>query len=311
MMPDAMKQFPQNVTPLIVDPTGTVNLADPAQIESSIETILRGIYRNQCDTGLIALAVNDLVRAYRGQYPGLLRSDTLYHDLRHALETGLTAARLLDAYMKSADSREMLKIDAHHAALCILLGLFHDVGLLRRESEADLWGPVLIPVHEERGVEFVRNYLLPLVPPASADLARLIMVTKFVFRIPEEWTPSERLLAAIIETADLLSQFSDRSYLEKCRDYLFVEFSACGMAGTSESPYPDSEALLAGTPSFFENVVFRRLENEGQGIYKLLPLHTGNGNPWLEAIQHDLNYLEKLMATRSMNRLRRKPLIFN
>ena len=82
----------------------------------------------------------DIARAYRGEYPGLLRSDTLYHDLRHSLETALTVARMLDGYANCHRPGSAAGIDADHALLGILLALFHDIGLLRRNSEADLWG---------------------------------------------------------------------------------------------------------------------------------------------------------------------------
>ncbi|MEJ1958427.1 MAG: hypothetical protein WDM70_02340 [Nitrosomonadales bacterium] len=84
-----------------MDPTGEVCVADPAMVEKAIKGILVPLYGNKFDLKLFSTAINDLVKAYRGDYPGLLRCDTLYHDLRHALETGLTTARLLDGYAKS------------------------------------------------------------------------------------------------------------------------------------------------------------------------------------------------------------------
>lgn len=293
------------------DPTGEVDLGNPLEIEAAIGSILDGLYGDTYDAVLLAHAIEDLIDAYRGDYPGLLRSDTLYHDLRHAMEAGLTAARLLDGYAKSQTHESALRIDARHGLLCVLLALYHDVGLLRSDAEAHLWGPVLIPVHEERGVEFMRRYLAPSVRPADAEASRLIMATKLIFRIPASWSPLERLLGSIVASADLLSQLADRCYLEKCRDYLFVEFSACGLAGTPDSPYPDRETLLAGTPSFFSGVVQQRLEHEFGGVYRFLEWHTGSGNPWLEAIQRNLGFLEEILTRRDFARLRRNPRPFN
>ena len=296
---------------LLQDPTGQVDLSNPGEIEAAICAILGGLYADSYDAALLTKAIQDLISAYRGNYPGLLASDTLYHDLRHALETGLTAARLLDGYAKSIGPDNALQIDAHHGVLCVLLALYHDVGLLRTDTEAQLWGPALIPIHEERGAEFMQRYLARSLPAASAEKSRLIMATKFIFQMPESWSSFDRLLASIIASADLLSQFSDRCYLEKCRDFLFVEFSACGLAGTLDSPYPDRETLLADTPSFFSNVIYRRLDDEFQGAYRLLELHTGKGNHWLEAIQRNLGFLENILSSGEFYRLRRTRRPFN
>ncbi|MGE5466510.1 MAG: hypothetical protein ACM3Y9_03710 [Ignavibacteria bacterium] len=288
-----------------MDPTGEVNLADPAAVERTIKEILDRSYAGRYDEALLSRAIADAIRAYRGDYPGLLACDTLYHDLRHALETGLTTARLLDGYAKAGDGAE--PIDGDHALLAVLLAIFHDVGLLRRTDEADLWGPVLIPVHEERGVEFMTAYLSDTGLAPLAGLARLIMPTKLTFRMPADWPADERRLAAMIASADLLSQCADRCYLEKCRDFLYEEFTAFGLAGKPDSPYPDPETLLAKTPAFFTGFLRQRLDEEFGGIHRVLEAHMGEGHPWMEAIDRTLGYLETLLPNKDFSRLRRRP----
>ncbi len=290
-----------------MDPTGEVDLEDTAAVGRAIKEILDRNYGGSYDEALLALGIDDLIRAYRGDYPGLLRCDTLYHDLRHALETGLTTARLIDGYAKARGAEAFDRIGAEHALLAVLLALYHDIGLLRRETEAHLWGPVLIPIHEERGVEFMRDYLArtSLAPMAEASL--LIMPTKLTFRMPDDWPRDDRRLASMIATADLLSQCADRCYLEKCRDFLFEEFTAFGLAGTPESLYPDRETLLAKTPAFFSGLFRQRLDSEFGAVYRLLQLHTGDGNPWMDAIDRSLEYLETLLPGKDFSRLRRRP----
>src|ERR1022692_2938392 len=161
-----------------MDATREVSLTDPAMVEKAIKEILDQRYGNNYDSALLTRAIADLVQAYRGEYPGLLRCDTLYHDLRHALDTGLTTARLLDGHAKSLIPRpEHESIDGEHALLAVLLALFHDIGMQRRSNEAHLWGPVLIPIHEERGVEFMQRYLSATTLAAYADKSFLIMAT--------------------------------------------------------------------------------------------------------------------------------------
>lgn len=292
------------------DPTGTVDLEDPAAVERTIAAILGGRYGDAWRGDVLAAAFRTVVACYRGEYPGLLRCDTLYHDLRHALETGLTTARLLDGHARSLPPESTERIDADPALLAVLLAMFHDVGLLRREHEAHLWGAVLTPVHEERGVEFMQAYLAQTPLAALAAKAELIMATKLVFRIPAAWPAPDRLLASLVASADLLSQVADRCYLEKCRDFLFLEFEAIGLAGTADSPYPDRETLLAKTPGFYSGLIRQRLDEEYAGAHRLMWLHFDGANPYDAAIQRNLDYLAGMIADGEFGRLRRRPRTF-
>ena len=292
----------------LMDPTDEVYLADPSMVEQAIKVILDSLYGKNYDSALLTTAIEDLVQAYRGNYPGLLRCDTLYHDLRHALETGLTTARLLDGHAKSLAPYHAGKyIDGEHALLAVLLALFHDIGLQRRESEAHLWGPMLIPVHEERGVEFMQRYLSQTTLAPFAEKSILIMPTKLIFKIPDTWNAFDRRLASIVASADLLSQLADRCYLEKCRDFLFVEFSAFGLAGKIDSPYPDRETLLTKTPEFFAGIIQQRLEEEFQGVHRLIEAHTGGKNPWTESINRNMTFLNDILSSKDFSRLHRHP----
>lgn len=272
-----------------------------------MRAILDRRYAGKYDVRLLCVAIADALCAYRGEYGGLLRSDTLYHDLRHALETAITMARLIDGYGAVHSPGGATGIDAEHALLGVLLALFHDIGLLRRDSEAHLWGPALTPIHEERGVEFMQGYLSNTTIGGLVNQSKLIMATKLVFKMPETWTNEERTLASMIATADLVTQLSDRCYLEKCRDFLFLEFSAFGLAGKPDSPYPDRRTLLEKTPAFVEGFLSKRLDEEFQGVRRYLRAHMAGADPWEESIQNNMTYLKMLLAGDHLDRLRRVP----
>ena len=289
------------------DPTGGVDLEDLNAVDTAVRAILDRRYAGRYDDALLRRAMDDVARAYRGEYPGLLLCDALYHDLRHSLETALTMARLLDGYAADHASEGAADIDADHALLGVLLALFHDIGLLRRDAEADLWGPSLTPIHEERGVEFMQAYLPGTTLAALVGESKLIMATKLVFTIPESWSAEERRLAGMVATADLVSQLSDRYYLEKCRDFLFLEFSAFGLAGKPDSPYPDSRTLLEKTPAFIEGYLHKRLDEDFQGVRRYLRSHLSGADPWEDAIQRNLGYLKTLLENKELDRLRRTP----
>lgn len=288
-----------------LDPTGEVDLEDADAVEAAVCAILDRQYAGSYDVTLLRSAMADVLRAYRGEYPGLLRCDALYHDLRHSLETALTTARLLDGYAASHSPNGAAGIDGNHALLGVLLALFHDIGLLRRDAEADLWGPALTPIHEERGVEFMQAYLPGTTLSALIGETKLIMATKLVYKMPDSWTMEERTLASLVATADLVSQISDRYYLEKCRDFLFLEFSAFGLAGKPDSLYPDSQTLLEKTPAFVEGFLQERLDEEYQGVRRYLRVHMAGADPWEEAMRRNISYLKTLLENNDLDRLRR------
>jgi hypothetical protein len=294
----------------LLDPTGEINLEDEAAVETVVRGILDRRYAGKYDLALFHRATADVVRAYRGAYPGLLRCDALYHDLRHSLETALTMARILDGYAASHPPGSAAGIDAEHALLGVLLALFHDIGLLRRDGETHLWGPSLTPIHEERGVEFMQAYLAGSSLDPLRGETKLIMATKLVYTMPDSWTMAERTLASMIATADLISQISDRCYLEKCRDFLFLEFSAFGLAGKSDSPYPDSQTLLQKTPAFVEGFLRKRMDEDFLGVRRYLRDHLGGADPWDDAIKRNVAYLKSLLESNELERLRRTPVTY-
>lgn len=292
------------------DPTGEVDLENPVAVAMATKSILDRLYGESYDSAVLTQGIEILVQVYRGRYPGLLRCDTLYHDLRHALETGLTMARLLDAHAKSLTSGSVDSIDGRHALLGVLLALFHDVGLLRRETEAQSWGAVFTPIHEERGVEFMRRHLSETTLASLAEKAELIMQTKLAFKIPDSWSALDRKLARMVASADLISQLADCCYLEKCWNFLFLEFSAFGLAGTPDSMYPDRETLMAKTYGFYSTLVLTRLEEEFCGVYRLIDSYYSGVNPYQEAIERNLGYLADILSSRDFSRLRRRPRAF-
>ncbi|MBU0750726.1 MAG: hypothetical protein KJ787_00310 [Gammaproteobacteria bacterium] len=292
------------------DPTGSVDLESPRAVEAAIRAILDGMPGGCPDTTLLTRAFDDLIRAYRGDYPGLLRCDTLYHDLRHALETGLTMARLLDGEAMATGPDGEPHIDRAHALLGIILALYHDIGLLRHTGEEDIWGASLTPVHEERGVIFLREYLAGTSLAGLADKSELIMPTKLVFKIPASWPALHKKLGSMIATADLLSQMSDRCYIEKCRDFLFLEFSAIGLAGTADTPYPDRETLLHKTPDFYSGFIAKRLGDDFGNVRHYIADHFDGIDPYDEAIRRNLAYLGNVLASHDFARLRRHPKVF-
>jgi hypothetical protein len=289
------------------DPTGEVDLENPAAVGTAIKSILDALYGDGYDSALLTREIDAVVRAYRGDYPGLLRCDTLYHDLRHALETGLTTARLIEAQAGPLPAGSAGRIDGSRALLAVLLALFHDIGLLRRDTEAKSKGAVFTPVHEERGVEFMRRHLAQTSLAALGGKAELIMLTKLIFKPPDTWSAPDRNLANIVAAADLISQLADCCYLEKCWSFLFMEFATFGVADTPESTYPDRPTLMIKTHEFYSTLVVPRLEQDLFSVHRLMDAYYSGDDPYQKSIQRNLSYLEAVLSLQDFTRLRRRP----
>ena len=154
----------------------------------------------------------------------------------------------------------------------------------------------------------MQAYLRNTTLSALIGEAKLIMATKLIYEMPDNWSNKERLLASLVATADLVSQISDRCYLERCRDFLFLEFSAFGLAGKPDSTYPDGQTLLEKTPGFVEIFIQKRLDEDFQGVRRYLRVHRNGADPWYEAMQRNVIYLKQLLESNSLERLRRIPI---
>jgi hypothetical protein len=289
------------------DPTQTVDLRDTDAVVMAIDAIMRDRFGNGYGMELLERAVSDIADAFRGDYPGLLRCDTLYHDLRHALDSGLAMARLIDGQARETPRDAPEHIDAGHALLGVVLALYHDVGLLRRTDEGHLKGAELTPVHEERGVEFMRDYLGRTQLAQLADKASLIMVTKLTWHLPADLPVRDRAIARLLGTADIMSQLADRAYLEKCRDFLYAEFCTLGLAGAPGLPYPDPKTLLEKTPTFYTELLRRRMLNEYDSADRFMKVHFAGECPYDASIQRNLTHLDRLLANGDLSMLRRIP----
>lgn len=295
------------------DPTGHVDFRNPAAVYAAIDQLLEqryGAAYSARGPAVLEQAINDVSSAFRGDYPGLLRCDTHYHDLRHALDAGLAMARLIDGHGLETAEDDPAAIDADHALLGVLLALYHDIGLLRRQDEFHLSGASLTPIHEARGVAFMRDYLQR--PGMHAlthltDKAWLIMITRLVWHLPPDTPPRERALASLLGTADIISQLADRCYLEKCRDFLYIEFSAIGLAGAPGLEYPDPETLLRNTPAFYTNLLSKRIQDEYGGADRYLQRHFNGHCPYASAIERNFGYLASLLKDETLERLQRQP----
>ena len=116
----------------------------------------------------------------------------------------------------------------------------------------------------------------------------------------------------MLGTADLISQMSDRCYLEKCRDRLYQEFVICGLAG-HQSPnshenslFASPQDLLVKTPWFYRNSVMKRLDRSFERTFDYANIHFDGANPYMDFISNNIEYLEGLNEHGDYSLLNRK-----
>ena len=245
------------------------------------------------DFTLVQSVYEDVLRLFRGDYPGYSSIKTLYHDLPHTLEVLLCGARLMHGVHVSGDH-----LTDEEITLIMLAILMHDVGYAQRRGEETGTGAQYTQTHVQRGIEFMRRYFAERKFPPSVAVAVTGMIMGTEHNRPFKQTDfnDERacMLARIVATADITGQMADRIYLEKLL-FLFLEFKEAHF-GSYQSMYD----LLCQTNRFYESTR-EKLDSALGGIYKKLEFHfkdtMGVGkNYYLESIEKNMRYLSEIVA---------------
>ena len=267
--------------------------SDPDEVWAKATAIVARINPAH-DLSCARTAFDDVMRLFRGEYPGYCAIKTLYHDQSHTLDVFLCAVRLahgvhISGYPLTDDEISRIMIAA----------LMHDIGYAQRHGEDTGTGAQHTRDHVQRGVEFMRRYLgerhLPSVWAAS--LEPMMLSTDHMGEFGKISFPDARVrrLGQIVATADLVGQMSDRTYLEKLL-FLYLEFKEAHLGN-----YQGTLDLLRKTRNFYEITREKRLDGELECLYKKLAFHFDDWfgterNYYLESLERNMDYLSQ--ATR-------------
>jgi hypothetical protein len=296
------------------DVTRNVRTTDPAAVSREVVRVFLGLYPD-ASPRLLDQVFSDVTRLFAGAFPGLRACDTAYHDLQHTMDVTLAMARLLDGYER-ARTAGMISFDAEMFQLGVVAALFHDIGYLREEGDARARnGAEYTLTHVSRGARFLRGYLPGVGLGHLREVAgSLIHFTGYEIPIGNIAVPDPkfRVLGNLLGSADIISQMSDRCYLEKCRDRLYPEFVAGGIArwrdahGREQVLYASGEDLVMKTPGFYYRAT-RRLEEELAGSYRVAEHHFGGQNLYLEELDKNIRFAREVTASGDLSALRRVP----
>jgi hypothetical protein len=237
-------------------------------------------------------------KLFLGKYPGYKKCNTEYHNLGHTMDAFLAASRLIDGYnIKEKKIGEALAVNL------LLAALFHDTGYIQEIGDDDGTGAKYTKNHVERSVVFVMNnaFRLGLNSQSRELIAKIISCTG----VRVEWdyihfdTETEKITGAILGSADLLGQMSDRKYLEKLM-FLYYEFKEAGIAG-----FDTEYDIIKNTVNFYQ-VTMDKFEDTYLGVYRYAQDHfrlrnDTDANLYMEAIDRQMNYLKKIIEDSSTN----------
>ena len=299
------------------DVTNTVQVSSP----ESVRRAVRELYAQTWPYFVFDRLDNafaDFERLFTGNYPGYHGCDTVYHDMQHSLDGTLAAARLCVAHDRAVPSEQ--RIGPERAMVCVICALFHDSGYIREVDNAAANGAELTRSHVSRGAEFLARYLRVI------DLGEWIpVVTQIIhftgyelsFDLIHVESSLDRTAGHLLGTADLIAQMSDRCYLEKCRDRLYPEFVLGGIAvpedatsGKAKVMFSSGLDVLRGTPQFVDKIRRSHLDGEFGSLYSHLAVLFNGQNPYIEAIDSHLAYLNEILRTEQWPLLRRDPPCF-
>jgi hypothetical protein len=298
------------------DVTNTVQVSSPQAVCSAVESLLRPTW-----PGINFTPINDAFehfdRLFAGEVPGFYGVDTVYHDRQHTLDITLALARLIVGYERQQEA-EAARLGAERAVVGLITGLFHDVGYLRRVDDGELNGAEFTRTHVSRGARFIADYLPTVGLGAWIPVAtQIVHFTGYEVPFPQIQVSDARdiKMGHLIGTADMIAQMADRCYLEKCRDRLYAEFVLGGVAlpvanGGLQVKYASGLDLLRQTPDFVEDVRTKRLTEQFEGAYHYLEVLFGGNNPYIDAIDRNIDYLKQILRSENWRLLRRNPPLF-
>ena len=296
------------------DISNKVNVSDSHQVQLAVLEILDDVYPN-LNHQVLQKAFEDCHQLFEGEHPDYQPCDALYHDEQHTLDMTLALARLISGHEKKVAENE--RIGADRAILGIITALYHDSGyMLRKDDHEHHNGAEYTLTHVSRSAEYLRRYFEKInMAELAQHSANMVHYTGFEVAPEHIILPDQQthLVGHMLGTADLIAQMSDRCYLEKCYERLYVEFVLAGIAvqidekGNEHIIYASAKDLLRKTPMFFEYEVKVRLDKIFNKAYQYEEFHFNGQYSYVQYLQDNQDRLKTILEADDFSLLRRKP----
>jgi hypothetical protein len=232
---------------------------------------------------------NDVMRLFKGIYPGYRACNTGYHDLKHTTDSFLAMARLIHGGHINGEI-----FTDRGVSLALISALMHDTGYIQSEDDLTGTGGKYTLVHIDRSIEFMRKYFTGkwYTTEEFQFCSCCLKCTGLDVEIGEVPFVSKEneILGKMLGTADLLGQMADRTYLEKLF-HLFREFDEGGVPG-----FRSELELIEKTPGFHE-LTKERFSAELSGVNRHMRAHFRvrwdmDEDFYASAIERHIDYLK-------------------
>ncbi len=299
------------------DVTNTVKVSSIDQVRAAVGRLFRAAYPTASfDLGWMAF--HDFRLLFEGRMPGHQGCDTVYHDKQHTLDVTLAMARLIAGHERSVAAPD--RLGEYRATVGLITALLHDSGYILGTTDTTHHNCAeYTRTHVSRSAAYLRDYLptigLAQAVPIATEIVHFTGYERNLDEIELD-NPKDSLIGHLLGTADLVAQMADRCYLEKCRDRLYCEFVLAGIAicdqgdGFKQVRYQSGVDLLRQTPAFYRDTALKRLDGYFSGAYRYIEALYNGRNPYMEAIDRNLNFLERIIETGEWPELRRNPPCF-
>src|ERR1700678_2729608 len=299
------------------DVTNSVQVSSTAAVSDAVRELFASAWPGQ-PFERVATAFEEFERLFAGRMPGYHGVDTVYHDRQHSLDMTLAMARLLVGYESSVEPQQ--RFGSERAVMALVTSLFHDAGYIREfDDQLHRNGAEFTLYHVTRSARFLARFLPNIGMESWVPVStRIVHFTGYEIKLDQIQLadPRDRKLGHLLGTADLIAQMADRCYLEKCRDRLYPEFVLGGVAaapasdGTMQVSYSSGLDLLRQTPGFVSETRTSRLDGEFEQGYQYVEPLFGAENPYLDAIDRNMDYLQRILRAERWRLLRRNPPLF-
>jgi hypothetical protein len=268
-----------------------VNMSNPHHVLNEARTIV-SMQFSEFDFDTLNRVFTDIVRLFRGDYPGYRECTTEYHDLKHTTDTFLAMARLIHGAIVAGKH-----LTEDQVLLGFVCALMHDTGFIQTLDDNDGTGAKYIDMDTKRSIVFMENYITEnrFSREGFGDFPSILTCTDLgtdVRKIPFASSEIE-LLGKLLGTADLLGQMADRTYLEKLL-FLFYEFKEGGVMG-----YDSELHLLTKTREFYD-MARKRLARDLSGVNEYVRHHFRvrwnlDRDLYMEALEKNMAYLNFIL----------------
>src|ERR1700683_403566 len=300
------------------DVTNSVQVSSTAAVTAAVRELFAAAYPGE-PFDRVAHSFEEFDKLFTGRMPGYHGVDTVYHDRQHSLDMTLAMARLLVGYERTVEPR--MRFGAERAVMGLVTSLFHDAGYIREfDDRQHRNGAEFTLYHVTRSARFLARFLPSIGMEAWVPVStRIVHFTGYEIKLSQIQLADsrDRKCGHLLGTADLIAQMADRCYLEKCRDRLYPEFVLGGIAaapgsdGTMQVRYSSGLDLLRQTPQVIRENRSGRLNGEFEHAYRFVePLFGGGKHPYIEAIDRNVEYLQRILRAERWRMLRRNPPLF-